>query len=111
MKSKAVCLFVLPILFLAFQLSDAEEKKSDPFTISYASVSGTRGPLWIAQDLGLFAKYGLDVNLVYIASGVISVNALLGGSVDIIAASGSSAVSAAARGAPLVIIASLGHKA
>ena len=38
-----------------------------------------------------------------------SVNALLGGSVDIIAASGSSAVGAAARGAPLVIIASLGH--
>jgi NitT/TauT family transport system substrate-binding protein len=40
---------------------------------------------------------------------VTSVNALLGGSVDIIAASGSSAVGAAARGAPLVIIASLGH--
>ena len=36
-------------------------------------------------------------------------NALLGGSVDIIAASGSSVVAAAARGAPLVIIASLGH--
>jgi NitT/TauT family transport system substrate-binding protein len=87
----------------------AQDKKLDPFTISYASVSGTRAPLWIAQDLGLFDKYGLDVNLVYIASGVVSVNALLGGSVDIIAASGSSAVGAAARGAPLVIIASLGH--
>ena len=88
---------------------EAQEKKLEPFTVSYASVSGTRAPLWIAQDLGLFEKYGLDVNLVYIASGVISVNALLSGSVDTIAASGSSAVSAAARGAPLVIIASLGH--
>jgi NitT/TauT family transport system substrate-binding protein len=87
----------------------AQEKKLEPFTISYASVSGTRAPLWIAQDLGLFEKYGLDVNLIYIASGVTSVNALLGGSVDIIAASGSSSVTAAARGAPLVIIASLGH--
>jgi NitT/TauT family transport system substrate-binding protein len=72
-------------------------------------VSGTRAPLWIAKDLGLFEKYGLDVNLIYIASGVVSVNALLGGSVDIIAASGSSAIGAAARGAPVVIIASLGH--
>jgi ABC-type nitrate/sulfonate/bicarbonate transport system substrate-binding protein len=87
----------------------AQSKKFDTFTISYASVSGTRAPLWIAKDLGLFEKYGLDGNLVYIASGVTSVNALLGGSVDIIAASGSSAVGAAARGAPLVIIASLGH--
>src|SRR5207344_1348343 len=87
----------------------AQDKKLDSFTISFASVSGTRAPLWIAKDLGLFEKYGLDGNLIYIASGVTSVNALLGGSVDIIAASGSSAVGAAARGAPLVIVASLGH--
>ncbi len=86
-----------------------QDKRLDSFTISYASVSGTRAPLWIAKDFGLFEKYGLDGNLVYIASGVTSVNALLGGSVDIIAASGSSAVGAAARGAPIVIIASLGH--
>ncbi len=86
----------------------AQGKKSESFTISYASVSGTRAPLWIARDLGLFEKYGLDVNLIYIASGGISVNALLGESVHIIAASGSSAVSAAARGAPVVIVSSLG---
>lgn len=109
MKSKLALLLAIAVLSLTFQHAYAQDKKLDPFTISYASVSGTRGPLWIAQDLGLFAKYGLDVNLVYIASGVISVNALLSGSVDIIAAAGSSVVSAAARGAPLVIIASLGH--
>lgn len=85
----------------------AQEKK-ELLTISYASVSGTRAPLWIAKDLGLFEKYGVDGNLVYIASGITSVNALLGGSVHVIAASGSSAVGAAARGAPVVIIASLG---
>jgi NitT/TauT family transport system substrate-binding protein len=85
-----------------------QEKKTELLTISYASVSGTRAPLWIAKDLGLFEKYGFDGNLVYIASGIISVNALLGGSVHVIAASGSSAVGAAARGAPVVIIASLG---
>jgi len=98
----------LLLLFSVTALT-AQEKKLDSFTISYASMSGTRGPLWIAKDLGLFEKYGLDGNLIYIASGVTSVNALLGGSVDIIAASGSSAVGAAARGAPIVIVASLGH--
>ena len=67
----------------------AEEKKFETLSLSYASVSGTRAPLWIAKDLGLFEKYGIDINLVYIASGIISVNALLGGSVQVIAASGS----------------------
>jgi len=102
-------LLLMFFLVMSARNVEAQDKKLDSFTISYASVSGTRAPLWIAKDLGLFEKYGLDGNLVYIASGVTSVNALLGGSVDIIAASGSSAVGAAARGAPIVIIASLGH--
>jgi len=102
-------ILLLGTLLLGSQTGEAQEKKLESFTISYASVSGTRAPLWIAKDLGLFEKYGLDENLIYISSGVTSVNALLGGGVDIIAASGSSAVGAAARGAPIVIIASLGH--
>lgn len=109
MKIQSTLVFLLAMLPIASHRAAAQEKKLEPFTISYASVSGTRAPLWIARDMGLFEKYGLDVNLIYIASGVTSVNALLGGSVDIIAASGSSVVGAAARGAPLVIIASLGH--
>ena len=100
--------FALTALWLPVATA-AQDKKLDSFTISYASISGTRAPLWIAKDLGLFEKYGLDGNLIYIASGVTSVNALLGGSVDIIAASGSSAIGAAARGAPIVVIGSLGH--
>lgn len=98
----------LAILLCLATSGYSQDKKLEPLAISYASVSGTRAPLWIAKDLGIFEKYRLEVNLIYIASGVISVNALLGGSVQVIAASGSSAVGAAARGAPVVIIASLG---
>ncbi len=98
----------LGILLCLATLGHGQEKKLAPLTVSYTSVSGTRAPLWIAKDLAIFEKYGLDLNLIYIASGVTSVNALLGGSVHAIAASGSSAVGAAARGAPVVIIASLG---
>ena len=109
--SFAFCTFHFAIFisfFVFIGIGHAQEKQLEPLTISYASVSGTRAPLWIAKDLGLFEKYGLGGNLVYIASGVTSVSALLGGSVQVIAASGSSAVSAAARGAPIAIIASLG---
>jgi ABC-type nitrate/sulfonate/bicarbonate transport system substrate-binding protein len=106
MKSTLLSISVASVLFTA--PLHGQERKLEPLTISYASVSGTRGPLWIAADLGIFEKYGLDANLIYIASGLTSVNALLGGSVHMIAASGSSAVGAAARGAPLAIIASLG---
>jgi ABC-type nitrate/sulfonate/bicarbonate transport system substrate-binding protein len=108
-KAKRSCQTICLLVFLCLAGPGfGQEKKPELLTISYASVSGTRAPLWIAKELGLFEKYGFDGNLVYIASGIISVNALLGGSVHVIAASGSSAVGAAARGAPVVIIASLG---
>lgn len=104
---KSLIFFVVAFMLSAAPLN-GQDKKLESLTVSYASVSGTRGPLWIAKDLGIFEKYGLNVDLLYIASGFTSVNALLGGSVQVIAASGSSAVGAAARGAPVVIIASLG---
>ncbi len=97
----------IPVIAL-FCVASAAQAQKETLTVSYASVSGTRAPLWIAKELGLYEKYGIDGNLVYIASGVTSVNALLGGSVQVIAASGSSAVGAAANGAPVVIMASLG---
>lgn len=108
-NSRTRCLaLVLTTLVLFAGIGQAQEKKLAPLTVSYASISGTRAPLWIAKDRGIFEKYGLDVDLVYTASGVTSMNALLGGSVQVAAASGSSAVGAAAKGAPVVIIASLG---
>ena len=109
MKSFSREIFALAaVLFFSLTASSLGQEKRETVTISYASVSGTRAPLWIAKDLGLYEKYGVEGNLVYIASGITSVNALLGGSVQVIAASGSSAVGAAANGAPVVIMASLG---
>ena len=60
-------------------------------------------PFWIAKDLRVFEKYGLDVELVYVA-GARNIQALLGGSVDFSQAGGASVVSAAAQGAEVVIL-------
>jgi ABC-type nitrate/sulfonate/bicarbonate transport system substrate-binding protein len=94
------------LLFAA--VADAAESKLDKLTASYPSVTGNMAPLWAAQDLRLFEKNGLDVTLVNIASGFISVNALISGDIQIAAASSSSAISAALRGHPVVIVATLG---
>lgn len=98
---------ILTVLFMG-DSGYCDGKKLEPFTVSYGSISGNRGPLWIAQDLGLFEKYGLDVKLIHIPSGNTSIAALIAGDVDAIATAGSSVVAAAAQGAPLVIIATDG---
>ena len=37
----------------------SQEKRLDTLHVSYVSVSASRAPLWIAQEMGLYEKYGL----------------------------------------------------
>ena len=86
----------------------AQEKKLEPLIVSYSSFTGNRAPLWIAKELGLYEKYGLDVKLVSIAAGSVSLTALLAGNVHLTTDSSSGVVGAVARGAPIVTISTNG---
>src|SRR5215467_4754073 len=76
----------------------AQEGKLERAIVSYAGMSGLRGPLWIAKETGLFEKYGLDVRLVQITAGTTSINALIAGDVDMAITTSSAAIAAALRG-------------
>lgn len=106
--------FVLASILLGFLLwadlgtTQERPKQLQPLNVSYASVTGSRIPLWIAKDAGLFEKYGLDTRLVVIAAGNTAISALVAGDVQIIAAPGSTSMTSAARGLPVVIIGTFG---
>jgi NitT/TauT family transport system substrate-binding protein len=89
----------------------AQESKLEPAVVSYAGITGGRAPLWIAKELKLFEKYGLDARLVQITAGTTSINALIAGDVDMALTTSSAAIAAAVRGAPLSIIATNGSPA
>jgi NitT/TauT family transport system substrate-binding protein len=101
----------LVIVLIALSLAgigNAQEKKLEPLIVSYSSFTGNRAPLWIAKELGLYEKYGLDVKLVSIAAGSVSLTALLAGNVHLTTDSSSGVVGAVARGAPIVTVSTNG---
>jgi NitT/TauT family transport system substrate-binding protein len=98
----------LPLTFFSWGLGNAQEKKLEPLLVSYSSFTGNRAPLWIAKELGLYEKYGLDVKLVSIAAGSVSLTALLAGNVHLTTDSSAGVVSAGARGAPIVTVSTNG---
>jgi NitT/TauT family transport system substrate-binding protein len=101
--------FLTAALLLIFTpLVSAQEKKLEPLVVSYASVSGSRAPLWIAKEMGLFEKYGLDGNPIFVPAGYPSISALISGDVHFIATGGSVVAAASAQGAPVVMVATLG---
>ena len=105
---RCILSIALPLTFLSWELGAAQERKLEPLIVSYSSFTGNRAPFWIAKDLGLYEKYGLDVKLVSIAAGSVSLTALLAGNVHLTTDSSSGVVSAGARGAPIVTVSTNG---
>jgi ABC-type nitrate/sulfonate/bicarbonate transport system substrate-binding protein len=71
------------LLGLAVSVRSASSAEPIPLRATYASIGGAFAPLWIAQDMGLFQKYGLAVDLRYMLSAT-GTQALLSGGVDIV---------------------------
>jgi len=57
--------------------------QSSPLTAFYTAPVVSMSPMWIAKEAGFFKKHGLDVKLVFIASGPIGTAAVLGGETDV----------------------------
>lgn len=56
---------------------------ADPLRIAYTSIAVVYGPLWLTKEAGLFKKYGIEPEFIYIAGGPPSLQALLAGDVSI----------------------------
>lgn len=88
----------------------AGEVWAAPLRLSYSVVGPTVAGIWMAHDTGLFKKYGLDVQLIYIPSSGMNIQALLGGSLDVSVPGIGGVVLAAARGAPVLSIAAMTNR-
>ena len=57
--------------------------QSSTLTAFYTAPVASMAPMWIAKEAGYFKKNGLDVKLVFIASGPIGTASVLGGETDV----------------------------
>jgi ABC-type nitrate/sulfonate/bicarbonate transport system substrate-binding protein len=96
------------VLSCFFPAETGAQPKLQNLEMAYGAISASRFPYWVAKEAKLYEKYGLNVRLVYISGAPISLNALVAGDVQLVATSGVAAISLAAQGAPIVIIASIG---
>jgi ABC-type nitrate/sulfonate/bicarbonate transport system substrate-binding protein len=100
--------FLFFALFFFVELPLAQEKRLERFFLSNSTLSESRAPIYIAQDLRLFEKFGLDAEVVNIRGSAINNASLMAGEIQMAVANGTIAVAAAARGAPIVIVATAG---
>lgn len=100
---------ILLFFLTSLSLGHAQETKLGTLNLAYASATPRAAYLWIAKENKIFEKHGLNVNLVSVRGSATTMQTLIGGDIDLIFVTGAAAVTAAARGAPVVIIATSGN--
>lgn len=81
-KMSFIALIMGAISILISSSLQAASKAPTPLRVAYSSISGSAIVPWIAVDKGLFAKYDLDVELIYVA-GSQAMQSLLSGTTQI----------------------------
>ncbi len=97
--STIACLLVLLAILSPPAL--AQEK----LRVAYTVIAPTQATLWTAKELGLFAKHGLDVDLVLLVGAPLAVTALVSGETPIVHAGASAVVTSNLQGSGAVLVA------
>jgi NitT/TauT family transport system substrate-binding protein len=100
--------FILIAILLCFtaSLADGAEK----LVADYGGHAGFQSATWVAKDLKIFDKHGLDIEVIMITGAARSVAALLGNSTHFSTGSATGPLAAAVRGSDVKIIAASYNK-
>jgi len=98
MKRVLVCTVLFTLLCASAALA------ADRMRIAYSSISGAYVGIWVAHDAGLFAKEGLDNQMILIPSATQLAQVAVAGDVDIASLGGGPMMAAVLSGADLKVI-------
>jgi NitT/TauT family transport system substrate-binding protein len=101
-----VCSVALTISFLFPLYGHCAETPKEKIALAYAAISPSMAGVWMAKESGAFDRRGLSVDLVYISSGAVAIQALVGGSVQAALGASNAVLAAILKGAPIIAVAS-----
>jgi NitT/TauT family transport system substrate-binding protein len=92
------------LLFALITQGSVGTAAAEPLRVGIPGLSAEFAPVWAAQDRGILKKYGFETEIIAMQGGTQLAQAIIGGSIPI-AVMGGAYLTAAARGADLVMIA------
>jgi NitT/TauT family transport system substrate-binding protein len=113
MNSRASKFLVINIVAVCFGclLNTAAVFSTDRLRIGLSSFTPINAALWIAEDKGLFKKYGIDSEVVLIGGASAGgVSSLIAGDVQFLGGGGGGVISAGLGGADVIMIGSIVNK-
>jgi len=111
MRPLAKCLiWNLPaVLTFVFALPHASLAQTK-MTIAYSSLGPMATGIWMAKDSGAFDKYGIQADVIFISSGPVVVQALIGGDLQGGSGATNAVINAILNGAPIIGVAATANR-
>ena len=97
---------VLVFVFVLPHASLAQTK----MTIAYSSLGPMATGVWMAKDSGAFDKYGIQADVIFISSGPVVVQALIGGDLQGGSGATNAVINAILNGAPIIGVAATANR-
>jgi NitT/TauT family transport system substrate-binding protein len=111
--AKAVIGLICVLLLIATELALRPEQLSaaDGVRVGLSALSLANGPLWVAEEKGIFKKYEIEPEIILVGGGATrGVSALLAGDLQFATAGGGAVMSATLSGADVVMTAAGNNK-
>jgi len=102
LSSKALRSALIMLALLVHGQSSAQAQTK--MTVAYSSIGPMATGVWMAKESGAFEKYGLQTDILLITSGPVSVQALIGGDLQVVSAASNAVINAVLNGAPIVAV-------
>ena len=100
----------LSAMFLCPSTLGAQSQSHRRVTIAYPTLVPLIAGLWMAKEIGAFEKYGQSAELLFISSGPTTVQAMIGGYLDVSLAASNAVIQSILGGAPLIAVGSITNR-
>ena len=109
--TRVVVSFVFAPLVLAMSDSSVRaQSQLEKLRVAYTVIAPTQANVWVAKELGFYAKQGLDVDLVLLVGAPLAVAALVSGETPISHTGASAVIASNLQGSGAVIIAGAANR-
>ncbi|MBI3059202.1 MAG: ABC transporter substrate-binding protein [Deltaproteobacteria bacterium] len=103
-----ICAWTLGVLLFVFvTVGPGRAQPPKRVNIGHCQIAPEAMAVWVAKDQGIFAKYGLDVQLVFVVGDVRIVQVMLAGDIHVSACTLPGMIRSSARGGDTVVVAGL----
>jgi len=90
----------MAFFFANDQLAQSQTK----ITFAYSSIGSMATGVWMAKEIKAFEKYGIQADIIFISSGPIVIQSLIGGDIQGGSGASNAVVNAVLHGAPIVAV-------